>query len=139
VWGDFQQPFTIYFDDVAHELLSGQHQLVVHNALGLGFEQHRTRMDLYVLRELGCFVRPVFLQFGTMVEETGCDALPDVRILIIRINRELFVFWVDFHPFHQPFQLLFDVSSSAQRTNLDVVVCAPLCAILAFLPLVVDI
>lgn len=136
---DFYQPLTIDFDDVAHEFLGGEHQLVVYHALRLRLEQHGARMDLHSLGVFGGLVGTTFLKASTMVEETGGYALSYVGVLVVGVHRQLLLFRVDLYSLHQSLQLFFDVSGSTKRSNLDVVVGTPLAAVLALLPLVVDV
>mmetsp|Transcript_14851 Transcript_14851/g.38342 ORF Transcript_14851/g.38342 Transcript_14851/m.38342 type:complete len:226 (-) Transcript_14851:1342-2019(-) len=127
---DLDEPLRLYLDDRAHELLGGEHKLVVDDPARLRAVQRRGGMDVHRLRVLDGAVVKSLLQLGCVVEEAGGHGLADrVRVLRVRDDLEL-------DALHQPLELLPDVASLAQRANLDEVLKAPLRRELSLRPLV---
>ena len=99
---------------------------MVDQVLGLLFEEQGTGMDLDVLLGLQGAVGARFLQFSAMMEVTGGDTLLDIGALVVGVDRELLVIGGYLDSLHQSLELLLDIPGSAEGSNLDVVVGAPL-------------
>ena len=112
---------------------------MVDQAFWLVLVQHWAGMDADAEVVLGGFVDFVFVVFGAIHKETWDYALADVGVNVVFVDAELFVVDIDFHAFQQPGELLFDISSSPQRSDLQEVFFAPLLAALVLHPHVVDV
>lgn len=111
---NLHQPCWLYLRYISHKLLTGWHQLVVHNPSGwrLHLSQSWSRMDPHRLRVLHGPVRSVFLQFGCVVEEPSEDGLFD-SIVVACVGGD-----GDLHPLHETEELLADVAGTFHGANL---------------------
>lgn len=139
VRGDFEHPLGVHLNDVAHVLVGGEHQLVVHHALGLVLVQHGAGVNPHAHPVLRRLVDLVPVQLGAVHEVPLHDALPDVRVHVIFVDAQLLVRYVHLYPLQQGHQLLLHVPGPPHRPYLHVVLSAPLGALPCLHPTVVNV
>ena len=76
---DLAQPLGLDLDDLAHELLGGEDELVVDDPARLRLVERGGGVDVHGLRVLDGAVVEALLQLGCVVEEARGDRLGRVR------------------------------------------------------------
>ncbi len=109
VRGDLEQPVGLDLEDIAHELLAGEDELVEENPLGADLEERGGRVDLDGVGVLDSPVAPALLKVGGVVEEAGAEALADVGVLLVVDSAEVGVVEVELHSLARLDELVSDV------------------------------
>ena len=76
---DLAQPLGLDLDDLAHELLGGEDELVVDDPARLRLVERGGGVDVHGLRVLDGAVVEALLQLGCVIEEARGDRLGRVR------------------------------------------------------------
>jgi len=112
---------------------------MIDHTLRLVLVQHRAGMNPHAHPVLGGFVDLVPMILGTVHEKSTDDTLSNVGVDVVLVNAQLLVVDIDLYSLHQSSQLLFDISCSSERPNLDEVFSTPLLAVFELHPGVKDV
>jgi hypothetical protein len=101
MWSDFDHPRGLYFDNISHVLLSGEDKLVINHTLRLVFMEHRAWVDAHIHIKFRGFVDFFSMISRTVHEKAAHDALPNISVLIVLINAQLFIVYVHLYSLKQ--------------------------------------
>lgn len=133
------EPLRLNINNVPHIFLAREDQLMINYAEWQILDEHRARMDLNTKVVLYCFVDLLSMKPSAIRKIPRCNALTNVCVLIIGVNAEIFILDCYLNSSHQGCQLLFDVSRSSHRSDLNEIVRAPLTAVFVLGPCVVHV
>ena len=95
----FEKPFWLNFDQISHELLGGQDQLVIDDPFGQSLKHAGAGVAVDCVGILERAIVATFLQLGRIVEEPRSNCFTYVCVDVIIDLRYALVFVIYFNSF----------------------------------------